>query len=69
MLFGGELQIDAKKSNFGIFERTYNIKSRSMPLTLTLVFFNLFLQMAKNMMFTSLTITNYVMIGYLPLVY
>ena len=32
MLFGGNLQIDAKNSNFEIFESALNMKSVSMPL-------------------------------------
>ena len=33
MLFGGKLQIDAKKSSFEIFESALYMKSGSMPIT------------------------------------
>ena len=36
MLLGGEIQIDAKNSNYEIFESTLYIKFGSMPLILTI---------------------------------
>ena len=37
VFIGGKLQIDAKNSNFEIFESTLYMKSVSMPLILTLL--------------------------------